>query len=69
MDLGVQASQVANQARVYALDPSARSRLNTIFMATMLFGGARGAGIGGLAFSYFGWTGICAFGAVSATRH
>jgi predicted MFS family arabinose efflux permease len=67
MDLGVQASQVANQARVYALDPSARSRLNTIFMATMLFGGACGAGIGGLAFSYFGWTGICAFGAVSAT--
>jgi predicted MFS family arabinose efflux permease len=67
MDLGVQSSQVANQARVYALDPAARSRLNTVFMATMLLGGALGAGIGGLAFAHFGWTGTCAFGAAAAT--
>lgn len=39
LDLAVQSSQVANQARVYALDPTARSRLNTVFMATMLAGG------------------------------
>nr|WP_272214464.1 hypothetical protein [Marinicella sp. W31]MDC2880074.1 hypothetical protein [Marinicella sp. W31] len=43
MDLAVQSSQVANQARVKALDPSARSRLNTVFMATMLAGGAASA--------------------------
>ena len=66
MDLGVQSSQVANQARVYALDPTARSRLNTIFMATMLLGGSLGAGAAGLAFSRFGWTGTCAFGGLSA---
>lgn len=66
MDLGAQASQVANQARVYALDPTARSRLNTIFMATMLLGGSLGAGVAGFAFSKFGWTGTCFFGAVSA---
>lgn len=66
MDLGVQSSQVANQARVYALDPTARSRLNTIFMATMLLGGSLGAGAAGLAFSKFGWTGSCVFGALSA---
>ena len=66
MDLAVQASQVANQARVYALDPTARSRLNTIFMATMIFGGACGAGAGGLAYSMWGWTGTCAFGAAAA---
>ncbi|MBY5775430.1 MFS transporter [Rhizobium leguminosarum] len=67
MDLGVQSSQVANQARAYALDPTARSRLNTIFMATMLFGGSLGAGAGGIAFSNYGWAGTCSFGAFAAT--
>lgn len=66
MDLAVQSSQVANQARVYALDPTARSRLNTVFMATMLLGGAVGAGVGGAAYAAWGWTGTCAFGAISA---
>jgi len=33
-------AKLANQARVYALDPTARSRLNTVFMATMLLGGS-----------------------------
>ncbi|MBW8637916.1 MFS transporter [Hoeflea sp. WL0058] len=66
MDLAVQSSQVANQARIYALDPAARSRLNTVFMATMLAGGAVGAGIGGSAYAVWGWTGTCAFGAISA---
>ncbi|WP_245304169.1 MFS transporter [Hoeflea olei] len=67
LDLAVQSSQVANQARVYALDPTARSRLNTVFMATMLAGGAVGAGLGGAAFAAWGWTGTCAFGAASST--
>jgi len=66
MDLAVQSSQIANQARVYALDPAARSRLNTVFMATMLAGGAVGAGIGGAAYASWGWTGTCIFGAISA---
>ncbi len=66
MDLAVQSSQVANQARVHALDPTAHSRLNTVFMATMLLGGAVGAGIGGAAYAGWGWTGTCAFGAMSA---
>jgi predicted MFS family arabinose efflux permease len=67
MDLAVQSSQIANQARVYALDPTARSRLNTVFMATMLAGGAVGAGIGGAAYASWGWTGTCALGAISST--
>jgi predicted MFS family arabinose efflux permease len=67
MDLAVQSSQVVNQARVYALDPTARSRLNTIFMATMLAGGAAGAGIGGAAYAAWGWTGTCAFGGIAAS--
>ncbi|WP_095202497.1 MFS transporter [Mesorhizobium carmichaelinearum] len=66
LDLGVQSSQVANQARIHALDPTARSRLNTIFMATMILGGAFGSGLAGLAYSAWGWSGTCLFGAVSA---
>jgi predicted MFS family arabinose efflux permease len=66
LDLAVQSSQVANQAQVYALDPTARSRLNTIFMATMILGGAIGAGAGGLAYSAWGWSGTCIFGAAAA---
>ncbi len=66
MDLAVQSSQVSNQARVYALDPSARSRLNTVFMTAMFCGGAIGAGVGGIAFQRLGWTGSCLFGGGAA---
>jgi len=67
LDLAVQSTQIANQAKVYALDPSARSRLNTIFMTVMLSGGAFGAGLGGLAFATWGWTGLCLFGIGTCT--
>ncbi|MFJ7440982.1 hypothetical protein ACIQW5_25385 [Methylorubrum thiocyanatum] len=67
MDLAVQSSQIANQARVYALDATARSRLNTVFMAVMLAGGAVGAGLGGATYAAWGWSGPCTFGAISAT--
>ena len=66
LDLAVQSSQVANQAQIYALDHSAASRLNTIFMATMVLGGAVGAALSGLAYSALGWSGTCLFGAGSA---
>ena len=67
LDLAVQSSQVANQARIHALDPTARSRLNTIFMATMILGGACGSGIAGLAYSTWRWSSTCLFGAAAAT--
>ncbi|MCX5479153.1 MFS transporter [Kaistia geumhonensis] len=66
LDLAVQTSQVANQTQVYALDRAARSRLNTVFMAAMLLSGSLGAGLGGLAFATWGWSGTCLFGALSS---
>ncbi|MFU2791658.1 MFS transporter [Pseudomonas aeruginosa] len=67
LDVAVQSAQVANQTMVYALDAGARSRLNTVFMGTMLLGGAFGAAAGGWAFTAHGWAGVCAFGMLSTT--
>jgi len=66
LDLAIQSSQIANQTVVYAIDPAARSRLNTIFMAAMLLSGAVGAAISGAAHTQWGWTGVCVFGGASA---
>lgn len=63
MDVGLQSALVANQARIYGLDASARSRLNTVFMTMMFLGGALGTALGAQAFVAFGWAGVCIMGA------
>jgi predicted MFS family arabinose efflux permease len=63
LDLGAQANQIANQARVYSLRPDARSRLNTLYMVTYFVGGAAGAWAGMTAWTRAGWPGVCAVGA------
>jgi predicted MFS family arabinose efflux permease len=60
MDLGVQSIQVAKQAKVIALDPAARSRINTLYMVCRFTGGAMGSWLGALAWAHHGWTGVCA---------
>jgi len=63
LDLGVQANQISNQTRVYSLRPEARSRLNTLYMVMYFAGGAAGSWLGTLAWTRWGWTGVCASGA------
>ncbi len=63
MDLGVQAAQVSNQSRVYALRPEARNRLNTVYMTGYFVGGSAGSALGAWAWGAFGWPGVCAVGA------
>ena len=58
LDLGVQAGQISNQSRVYALRPNARARLNTVYMVTYFVGGALGSGAGSVAWSQARWTGV-----------
>jgi len=62
LDLGVQGTQVANQTRIYALEPAARSRLNTVQMVTTFAGGAIGSTIGSYAWHLWGWSGVCLAG-------
>jgi predicted MFS family arabinose efflux permease len=62
LDLGNRASFIANQARIYALRPEARSRLNTVFMVSYFLGGAFGAALGGVGALHGGWLGLAAIG-------
>ena len=58
LDVGVQGHQVLCQQEIYALAPEARARINTVYMATIFFGGALGSAFGGALHSSSGWTGV-----------
>jgi predicted MFS family arabinose efflux permease len=60
IDVGVQSGHVANQSRIYAIAPEARSRINTFYMVAFFVGGALGSYFGPLGFNLGGWTGFCA---------
>jgi predicted MFS family arabinose efflux permease len=64
LDLGVQAGHVANQTRIYALVPEARSRLNTVYMVTYFLGGSLGSAMGAYGWTHWRWNGVCAAGAL-----
>ncbi|WP_247615680.1 MFS transporter [Streptomyces sp. MK37H] len=60
LDVAMQSGMVANQARVYALRPDARSRLNTAYMTCAYLGGSAGSWLGVRAGGRAGWWGVCA---------
>lgn len=62
LDLAVQAAHVANQTRIYGLDPDARSRLNMFYMVCYFIGGASGSYLGALAWRLYQWKGVCLLG-------
>jgi predicted MFS family arabinose efflux permease len=62
LDVGVQSGHVANQTRIYALDASARSRLNTVYMFCYFTGGSLGSWLGAILWEYKGWMAVCALG-------
>jgi predicted MFS family arabinose efflux permease len=55
LDVGVQAAQISNQSRIYALSPDARSRVNTVYMVAYFIGGAAGSAVGAAVWPVFGW--------------
>lgn len=66
LDFGIQSALVSNQHIIYALDPDARSRLNTVFMTGMFLGGAAGSAIATAAWGYGAWPAVCVVGALLA---
>jgi predicted MFS family arabinose efflux permease len=64
LDLGVQASHVSNQTRIYSILPEARSRLNTVYMVTYFMGGSIGSALGAYGWRLAKWNGVCAAGLV-----
>ncbi len=61
-DLGIQAVHIQNQQLIFAIDPSARSRLNTGYMVTYFIGGAIGSAATGIAYGAGGWPAVVLLG-------
>lgn len=66
LDVAMQSGMVANQARVFALRPDARSRLNTAYMTCAYLGGSGGSWVGLRVYGRAGWRGVCALVAILA---
>jgi len=60
LDVGAQMMQVGNQTRIFGLDPSARSRINTVFMTMYFAGGAMGSALASWTWSRWQWNGVSA---------
>jgi predicted MFS family arabinose efflux permease len=73
LDMGAQMCQVANQTRIFGLDPSARSRLNTVYMTVYFSGAAIGSALATIAWVHWRWTVVCLLALIlmglAATRH
>jgi predicted MFS family arabinose efflux permease len=59
LDMGAQMTQVANQTRIFGLVPSARSRLNTVYMTVYFTGAAIGSALATIAWVHWRWNGVC----------
>lgn len=64
LDLGVQGTHITNQSEIYRLNPDARSRLTTAYMASYFTGGALGSAASAAAYAARGWSGVCILGGV-----
>lgn len=62
LDFGLNLAHIANQTRIYTLDPAARGRINTVYMSVLFVGGAIGSTIGTQAWAFGGWIAVCIAG-------
>jgi predicted MFS family arabinose efflux permease len=62
LDLGQQATQIANQTRIFSLSTHARGRINTVYMTFYFFGGSLGSFLSALAWTHYHWPGVCILG-------
>ena len=59
LDAGAQMTQIANQTRIFGIDPAARSRLNTVYMVIYFAGAAMGSALSAVAWAHYEWRGVC----------
>lgn len=73
LDVGAQMAQIGNQTRIFGLDASARSRLNTVYMTVYFAGAATGSALATMAWARWRWDGVCGLEMVlvglAALRH
>jgi predicted MFS family arabinose efflux permease len=73
LDIGAQLTQVGNQTRIFGLVPSARSRLNTVYMTVYFAGAAAGSALSTIAWARWKWDGVCGMAlgliALAGLRH
>jgi predicted MFS family arabinose efflux permease len=73
LDIGAQLTQVGNQTRIFGLVPSARSRLNTVYMTVYFAGAAGGSALSTIAWARWKWDGVCCMAlgliALAGLRH
>jgi len=62
IDAGQQTMQISNQTRIFALSPTARARINTVYMILFFLGGATGSALSTMAWSRWQWSGVCGWG-------
>jgi predicted MFS family arabinose efflux permease len=62
LDMGAQCNQIANQTRVFGLEPGARSRLNTIYMTLYFLGASLGSYASTVAWAHHHWAGVTLLG-------
>lgn len=58
VDIAVQALNILNQMRVFAISQEARSRINTAFVTSNFMGGAIGSAAATILWSIHGWTAV-----------
>lgn len=64
LDAGAQGNQIANQGRIYTLDPALHSRINSVYMVLYFLGGSLGSLVGAQAWAFAGWPGVCSVGII-----
>jgi predicted MFS family arabinose efflux permease len=62
LNVSSQGALIANQVKIYSLDPNARSRLNTVFMVSTFLGASLGSSVGIYGWNLMQWNGVCIAG-------
>jgi predicted MFS family arabinose efflux permease len=62
LDLGIQGAHISNQSEIYRLNPEARNRLTTGYMASYFLGGACGSASAAVSYGMGEWPAVVALG-------